>query len=275
MRYFIFIILFMASSCADFAEVFQGGPKSSKPAIMHVDGTYYIVQEGDTLESVSLKYSLTIHELANANALEDTSSLTAEQKLLIPRIVQKAEETTKTKKEKSNKPEKKISEQSIEPENSAYTKKEETPVKDDDKDTKDSKFIWPVDGIVTSLMGPRRGRSHDGIDIAAPFKTPIHAIKNGTVIFSGTMSGYGNLVIVKHTGNYFSAYAHMSEIKSEKGQKVKQGDLLGLVGRTGRASATHLHFEIRYKTKPVDPLPLLPKRDPSTIRKTNDDLIEE
>ncbi|HBF12530.1 MAG TPA: hypothetical protein DDW49_03940 [Deltaproteobacteria bacterium] len=122
------------------------------------------------------------------------------------------------------------------------------------------RFVWPVDGKLSSGFGPRRGRDHDGIDILAPKGTPIGASRSGKVIYIGRMHGYGNLVILKHENNFFSAYAHLNEIKTKQANEVKQGQVIGTVGHTGRASAYHLHFEIREKTVPKDPLLFLPKK---------------
>ncbi|MDO8519315.1 MAG: M23 family metallopeptidase [Deltaproteobacteria bacterium] len=120
------------------------------------------------------------------------------------------------------------------------------------------RFIWPVTGRVSSGFGPRRGRAHDGIDIIAPRGTPILASAGGEVLYAGRISGYGNLVILKHPGNFFTAYAHLSQTHVRKGNRVRQGKVIGNVGRTGRASANHLHFEIRRKTRPQNPLEFLP-----------------
>lgn len=124
----------------------------------------------------------------------------------------------------------------------------------------ESRFVWPVEGRVSSPFGMRRGREHDGIDISAPRGTPVCAASDGKVIFSGRINGYGNIIILKHGGNYFTAYAHLSQTGVSKGDKVRQGKVIGRVGRSGRASSPHLHFEIRKKTTAYDPLRILPDR---------------
>ena len=106
--------------------------------------------------------------------------------------------------------------------------------------------IWPTRGSVTSEYGSRWGRLHAGIDIAAGTGTPIGAAKSGTVIFAGTMSGYGNAVIVDHGGGFATLYAHQSRLASSEGDKVSQGETIGYVGNTGRSTGPHLHFETRY-----------------------------
>lgn len=123
------------------------------------------------------------------------------------------------------------------------------------------RFIWPLDnGIYMSGFGIRRGRRHDGIDIAAKGGTPIKAAADGEVVFSKRMRGYGRLVLIKHKGNYFTAYAHNRSNLVKKGKKVKRGQVIAKVGRSGRATGNHLHFEIRKGQKAMDPLRYLPAR---------------
>lgn len=115
-------------------------------------------------------------------------------------------------------------------------------------------FVWPVSGPVTSTFGWRWGRMHEGIDIGAPTGAPIVAAGPGTVIFSGWMGGYGNLVVVDHGGGLATAYAHMSQIGAGVGQQVGQGQVIGYVGCTGHCYGSHLHFEVRVNGAARDPL---------------------
>ena len=115
-----------------------------------------------------------------------------------------------------------------------------------------SGLIWPVSGPVVSGFGMRWGRMHEGIDIAAPTGTPIRAAGSGSVIYSGWMGGYGNLVIVDHGGGLATAYAHLSSFAA--GGYVAQGQTIGYVGCTGHCFGPHLHFEVRVNGSPVDPL---------------------
>lgn len=276
-RFLFFILFVISTGCTDFAAIFGAKPESAPADVLKINGTFYIVIEGDTMQSVAEKYSITAYQLSMANGLETDDKLAPGQKLLIPTVESNHDSKYSSGKNKKKKAvvEKSSSKKKNKKDSQAKAKSESSKVESKEAKSKpdEQEYIWPCKGIVTSLMGPRRGRSHDGIDISAPFGAPIVAIKNGTVIFSGRMNGYGNLVIVKHSNNMFSAYAHMSQIKVEKGKKVKQGELLGLVGRTGRASATHLHFEVRNKTQVVDPMKVLPKKDPSQIR--HSDLTED
>lgn len=119
-------------------------------------------------------------------------------------------------------------------------------------------LIWPVDGIVTWGYGERSGRLHQGIDISADQGTPIRSAKSGTVDFAGWQSGYGWTVIVNHN-SFKTLYAHCSKILVRKNQTVRQGLLLGLVGSSGNAEGSHLHFEYRNGLNAsVDPLTRLP-----------------
>lgn len=121
-----------------------------------------------------------------------------------------------------------------------------------------SGFMWPVQGVLTSGFGPRWGRMHTGIDIAAPAGTPIHAAKAGEVIYAGWINGYGNTVLVDHGDGVATLYGHQSRIGSTEGQILNQGDVLGFVGSTGHSTGNHLHFEIRLDARPVNPRPYLP-----------------
>jgi murein DD-endopeptidase MepM/ murein hydrolase activator NlpD len=117
-----------------------------------------------------------------------------------------------------------------------------------------SGFIWPVSGPVTSTFGMRWGRMHEGIDIGAPAGTPIRAAASGTVIYTGWLGGYGNLIVIDHGAGLATAYAHMSGYAASTGQPVAQGQTIGFVGCTGHCFGSHLHFEVRVNGAPVDPL---------------------
>jgi murein DD-endopeptidase MepM/ murein hydrolase activator NlpD len=97
---------------------------------------------------------------------------------------------------------------------------------------------------------------HTGVDYAAPSGTAIRATADGTVEFIGRQNGYGNVVVLKHHGQYSTLYAHQSRFASglRRGAQVRQGDVIGYVGSTGWATGPHLHYEFRIGKKPVDPL---------------------
>jgi len=122
-----------------------------------------------------------------------------------------------------------------------------------------SGLIWPVNGPITSPYGPRclpNGDCsfHPGIDIGVPSGTPIKAAAAGTVIYSGWMDGYGNLVVIDHGSGLATAYAHQSSIVAGNGASVSQGQVIGYSGCTGYCFGPHLHFEVRVNGEPVNPL---------------------
>jgi murein DD-endopeptidase MepM/ murein hydrolase activator NlpD len=111
----------------------------------------------------------------------------------------------------------------------------------------------PVNGTVTSEFGPRGGRNHDGIDIAAPSGTAVHAAACGTVSLAGQQSGYGNIVCVTHTSQFSTCYAHLSRFGVSNGAQVQQGQVIGYVGCTGNCTGPHLHFETRVNGQAQNP----------------------
>ena len=117
------------------------------------------------------------------------------------------------------------------------------------------KFAWPVRGQVISPFGPKPdGLQNDGINIAAASGTPVNSAAAGTVAYAGNeLRGFGNLVLVKHSGGWVSAYAHLETIAVKKGDAVKTGQLLGTVGQTGAVDSPQLHFELRKGKEAVDP----------------------
>ena len=117
-------------------------------------------------------------------------------------------------------------------------------------------FIWPVSGSIVSGFGPRWGRMHEGVDIAAPAGTPIRAAKGGRIALSGWYGGYGNYTCIDHGGGLSSCYAHQSRY-AVTGGSVRQGQVIGYVGCTGHCYGDHLHFEVRIGGQAVDPMPYL------------------
>jgi len=134
-------------------------------------------------------------------------------------------------------------------------------------------FDWPVDEARLTrgfLIIPesesksgksrkKKRRSHWGIDLANRRGTPILAAQDGRVIYAGSgFRGYGRLVIIEHNKDWATLYSHLDKILVKEGQIVSKGEKIGLMGRTGRATGVHLHFEIRYQRRPVNPLAYLP-----------------
>ena len=121
--------------------------------------------------------------------------------------------------------------------------------------------IWPTKGVITSGYGPRWGRMHRGIDIAAPVGTPIVSSAPGEVITVGwDARGYGKFLKIRHPDGSVTLYGHNSRHLVRRGQKVEQGQKIAEMGNTGRSTGPHLHYEIRPKGRgPQDPMAFLPK----------------
>lgn len=118
-------------------------------------------------------------------------------------------------------------------------------------------FSMPSRGGFSSSFGERWGRQHNGIDIAVPKGTPNKASDGGVVIFAGWRDGYGKLIIIDHENGLTTYYAHNDTIKVKNGQRVAKDDVIGTAGTTGRVTGPHLHFEVRKKGVPVNPLKYL------------------
>lgn len=120
--------------------------------------------------------------------------------------------------------------------------------------------VVPVQGNITSRYGAResiRDHTHMGMDIAAKTGTPIKSVADGTVSFSGTMGGYGNLIMIDHGNGIKTYYGHCSKLYKKVGDKVTAGDKIAAVGNTGNSTGSHLHFEIRKNGIYVNPAPYL------------------
>ncbi|MBE3127438.1 MAG: LysM peptidoglycan-binding domain-containing protein, partial [Candidatus Atribacteria bacterium] len=177
----------------------------------------YYVQKGESLWSISREYNVKLEAIIAANSITDASKISAGQQLRIPNVP---------------------GTRSI-----IYN------------------FIWPVRRRITSSYGMRvlSGRKdfHAGIDIGAPTGTNIVAAENGIVSYSGYMRGYGNIIILSQDEGYSTVYAHNSVNLVKKGQSIKKGSIIAKIGRTGNATGSHLHFEVRLNGKPVNPLSYL------------------
>lgn len=216
-------------------------------------GVYHRVGKGQTLYRISKTYGVKMDDIIVANRLDDPEEIKEGQVLFIPGA-KKVLKVEPYNPQQSNKEEVRISSKKPFKRRSLATKRL-------NKKNKNLHFIWPVVGDITSGFGPRGGRNHDGIDIAAPEGTPVRAVGDGRVIYSGNeLKGYGNLIIIKHEGKIFSVYAHNQVNLVEEGDFVKRGQIIARVGKTGRITGSHLHFEIREGKVPVNPLLYLPEK---------------
>ena len=124
--------------------------------------------------------------------------------------------------------------------------------------------VMPTDySNITSGFGYRRdpftgaAAMHKGLDFRGHIGTPIHAAADGVVSFVGQIRGYGNVVEIRHGNGLVTRYAHMSKFKTKRGTRVAAGDVIGLIGNTGRSTGPHLHFEVRVNGRAVNPRPFL------------------
>lgn len=131
--------------------------------------------------------------------------------------------------------------------------------------TKVMPAMWPVEGRMMSSFGNRddpfsgEGAIHTGVDISAPSGTPVRATADGTVIHASVFGGYGRLVVIDHGNGMQTYYAHLSRMSVFPDQDVRQGQVVGTVGSSGRVTAPHLHYEVRNGGAPVNPHRFLSK----------------
>ncbi|MFZ3229240.1 MAG: M23 family metallopeptidase [Pseudobdellovibrio sp.] len=137
-------------------------------------------------------------------------------------------------------------------------------------------FDWPIwEARMTRGFLPKiarkRKRPHKGIDLAAPRGTAVMASHDGTIIYTGKgFKGYGKMIMIESNDGWATLYGHLDKIIVHEGSKIKQGEVIGALGNTGRSSGPHLHFEIRKLDGPVDPLPLLPAGEALTNEVDNE-----
>ncbi len=206
------------------------------------DHGYHTVLKGETLYSIAFRHGIDYKTLARWNSIRPPYTIYAGQRLKLtrPNVTSKtyaakakaAKQTNKTvaKKPAIKKPEKVIN----------------------------HKWNWPTKGKVIRTYSSRLG-GNKGIDIAGKIGQPVLAASSGKVVYSGNgLAGYGNLIIVKHSEQFLSAYAHNKRLFVKEGGEVKRGEKIAELGKSG-TTEPKLHFEIRYKGKPVDPLKYLPK----------------
>jgi murein DD-endopeptidase MepM/ murein hydrolase activator NlpD len=165
--------------------------------------------------------------------------------------------STSTKESKNNEAKPKV----VKPDNQTSTSKPESKPAADEKGKKEEpvktaiSFRWPAHG---DIVKPFKKGKHFGINIAAPEGSPVFASEDGVVAYVGdTLQGLGNLIVIKHRNGWMTAYAHTKDVAVKREMKVKKGQEIAKVGQTGNVNVPQLHFEIRKKTQPVDPKPLL------------------
>ncbi|HXL13775.1 MAG TPA: LysM peptidoglycan-binding domain-containing M23 family metallopeptidase [Bradyrhizobium sp.] len=246
---------------------------ASKVVVAAAAPTVHVVNRGDTLLSIARRNHVPLSQLAKANGLEPTAKLKIGDKLTVPGVKTAATPatggaadqppanaltppSTKLAGTPGNQP------QSAHLAQTAPKLEEvpaETPVKAADATGALPTFRWPVRGkVITSYGAKTNGKANDGINLAVPEGTPVKAAEDGVVAYSGNeLKGYGNLVLIRHSNGYVTAYAHASELMVKRGETIKRGQVIAKSGQSGEVGSPQLHFEIRKGSAPVDPLQFL------------------
>lgn len=201
-------------------------------------GVYHRVKPGETLSVIGKAYGVSYRRIADVNEIDDAARIYPGQKILIPGARRAIDAPLGSVPAiAARRP-------------ASRTRPGDAP-----------ELSWPLDDApVTSLFGPRGSRFHDGIDLGATVGSPIRAAAGGEVVFAGVMSGYGNILILRHGDGYSTVYAHNRRHHVAKGQWVRRGQRIAEVGRTGRVTGPNLHFEIRHDNQARDPMVFLPPR---------------
>ncbi len=213
---------------------------------------YYIVQKGDTIYSVSRKYGVDMRTLARTNGLNYPYAIYVGQKLSLPASVAGAKDS-----DSSGVARGKIASSSAPKKVVKAEGKIATPPK-----RSSNQFAWPHKGKVVLPFGDLGGGRHnDGINIKAKKGDTVVAADNGVIAYAGNeLKGFGNLVLIKHSGGWMTAYAHLDKIVVKKNQKVNRKQKIGEAGNTGNISSPEVHFEVRKGAKAKDPLLYLEKK---------------
>jgi murein DD-endopeptidase MepM/ murein hydrolase activator NlpD len=202
-------------------------------------GIFHLVGRGENLFRIGKAYGVDYRELARENDIADPAKIEVGQRVFIPGATRR-----------------------LPVEIIAPVSVVESPPPPQEVPAGDSGFRWPMrGGTLSSPFGPRGGSFHDGIDIAAPEGTPVYAARDGRVIYSDQIPGYGNIVILEHPNGLSTVYAHNSRNEVSQGDFVQQGDAVARVGSTGRTTGPNLHFEIRSHNIAHNPLFYLPARN--------------
>ena len=256
-------------SAANLAAPAVAAPASKPVATANAASSVHVVNHGDTLLSIARRNHVPVAELARANNIEPSAKLKLGTKLTVPGArtaavapvaqpaVVAAQPVAATK----------MAAAGSSPQSAhlaqATTKIEDTPAETPVKATEATgalpTFRWPVRGkVITGYGAKTNGKANDGINLAVPEGTPVKAAEDGVVAYSGNeLKGYGNLVLVRHSNGYVTAYAHASELLVKRGDTIKRGQIIAKSGQSGEVGSPQLHFEIRKGSSPVDPLQFL------------------
>ena len=255
-------------------------PAAKPVAAMAAPSSTHFVNHGDTLASIARKNHISAAELARANGLDPAAKLKLGTKLTVPGAKTAAAAApaaaapvtapvagTLQPVAAAPAPATKMaaaagpvqSARLAQATTNVEEKPAEAPAKAAETTSALPTFRWPVRGkVVTSYGAKTNGKSNDGINLAVPEGTPVKAAEDGVVAYSGNeLKGYGNLVLVRHSNGYVTAYAHASELLVKRGDTIKRGQVIAKSGQSGEVASPQLHFEIRKGSSPVDPLQFL------------------
>jgi len=241
LKYFCILALLALSACY----------KTVLPHISVSKGaSVYQVKAGDTLYSVAKRYGMDYRALSQRNHIHYPYTIYTSQRLYLRGVAPRSSYIPLPKKHKRSVRSRRVGKKKSRARHHSKARYQRI-----------VHLHWPVRGPVTSGFGRRHGRPHDGIDIGVPEGTPVRASAAGDVVYSShRLTGYGNLIIIRHSHDMFTAYAHNKINLVRRGDHVKRGAIIARVGHTGHASGPHLHFEVRRGPTPVNPLVYLPKR---------------
>jgi murein DD-endopeptidase MepM/ murein hydrolase activator NlpD len=251
-------------------------PVSKPVAVASAAPSVHVVNHGDTLLSIARRNHVSVPDLARANNIEPTAKLKLGTKLTVPGgktlaaapVAQPGVVAAAQPAAPLAAPATKLAVVTPDPQQKARLAQAaptaedmatETPVKAAEATGALPTFRWPVRGkVITSYGAKTNGKANDGINLAVPEGTPVKAAEDGVVAYSGNeLKGYGNLVLVRHSNGYVTAYAHASELLVKRGDTIKRGQIIAKSGQSGEVGSPQLHFEIRKGSSPVDPLQFL------------------
>ena len=200
----------------------------------------HIVKKGHTLYDIANCYEVSISDIMKINQLKNNDKIYLGDKLFIPLY----DNTNQTNCNNITK----------------VTITKEVNKTSEKKKNNNYSYMWPVKGKIISKFGLlAKGLRNDGINISADIGNPVLAIESGKIVYAGNeIQAFGNLILIKHYNDKTSAYAHLDKINVKKGESVNKGQIIALVGNSGKVSIPQLHFEIRDKDGPLDPLKYLP-----------------
>lgn len=218
---------------------------------------YHTVQRGESLYAIARMYNVDVTSLSKVNNLKTPYSLSVGQRLLLPASVSALETGKKVNSGQTQVAKAPVSSASFQ---KYQPKAQSTQSYTQPATNRKSKFIWPVNGTVISGFGNLgKGRKNDGINIKAPLGTAVKAGDGGVVAYAGNeLKGFGNLILLKHSDGWITAYAHNDKLLVKKGQRVVRGEKIATVGSTGSVTVPQLHFEVRAGKKAVNPRGYLP-----------------